>query len=104
MALPLFPIIIGACAALTCVVIGMAILKFEDILDWFRDKKKLKETDKANIAFTIKNAQETGNFNVVQGIFNTESGEVLDGQKYETEELDDELKQRHKDKALVIYE
>jgi hypothetical protein len=98
------PLIIAAAALVVGAVIVVAILKWKAILDWFRGKRKLKEADKANIAFTIKNAQETGNFNVVQGIFNTDSCEVLDGQKYEAKKLDDELEQHHNGKDLVIYQ
>jgi hypothetical protein len=104
MAFPLIPAIIAACGALAGAVIVVAILKWAVIVDWFRGKRRLKESDKANIAFTIKNAQETGNFNVVQGIFNTDSGEVLDGQKYEAKQLSEELDEAHKGKDLVIYE
>jgi hypothetical protein len=102
MALPLIAVILGGCAALTAIVV--AFLKWQQIVDWFRGKKKLKESDKANIAFTIKNAQERGNVNVVQGIFNTDSGEVLDGQKYQAKQISEELGAAHKDKDLVIYE
>jgi hypothetical protein len=99
---PLFAIIAAACGALA--IITMVVLNWKTIIDWFRGKRTLKESDKGNIAFTIKNAQETGNFEVVQGIFNTDSEEVLDGQKYKAKELEDKLEQVHKGKDLVIYE
>jgi hypothetical protein len=102
MALPLIAVIGAACAGLGLIV--LVVLKWQQIVDWFRGKRKLKESDKANIAFTIKNAQETGNYNVVQGIFNTDSGEVLDGQKYQAKQISEELEDAHRGKDLVIYE
>jgi hypothetical protein len=104
MAFPLIPVIIAACGALAGAIIVVVILKWKVIVDWFRGKRKLKESDKANIAFTIKNALETDNVNVVQGIFNTDSGEVLDGEKYKAKKLGEELEQAHQDKDLVIYQ
>jgi hypothetical protein len=102
MPLPLIAIILGAAAALTVVV--LAIVYYEEILGWFRKRNDLKVSDRANIAFTIKQKLRKGEFKVVQGIFNTRTAEVVDGQVLRTRELDEELAEVHRVQELVIYE
>jgi hypothetical protein len=100
--LPLFAVIAAAVVGLVAIVVPLLIWK--DIVDWFRGKRKIKEADKANIAFSLKNSLENGNYEVVQGIFNPNSEELLDGQKFQAENLDEQLVAAHKDKELVLYE
>jgi len=100
----LIPIILGglAAAGITTAII-LAILNWSRIVDWFKGRKSLKQQDKDNIAFTIKQEMANGNFEVVQGIFNEETEELLDGEKYEAEELDAELAKHHRNGPLVVY-
>jgi hypothetical protein len=99
--LPLIAIIGIAAGALGLIVV--ILLKWKEIVDWFKGRRKLKETDKKNIAFTIHNALKNGHHGVVQGIFNTETDELLDGQKFDAKELAPELEQAHEKEDLVIY-
>jgi hypothetical protein len=100
--LPLIAIVALLTGGLVAIIV--VLLKWNDIVDWFRGKRKLKEADKKNIAFTIKNAMKNGKIEVVQGIFNQDSEELIEGQKFEAKELDKQLEAVHKDKELVLYE
>jgi hypothetical protein len=100
--LPLAIIIAGAIAGLAVVVV--AIINFRRIVAWFRSRQNLKQSDKDNIAFTIKTTLENGNYQVVKGIFNTEDEELLDGEKEQSEEIDEETERMHAGKEVVIYE
>jgi len=102
MAVPLIPIIIAAAAALVVVVV--AIVFWDDIVNWFQSRNDIKEQDKANIAFTIKERMKSGDYKVVQGIFNTKSEEIIEGRAMQTESLDEELEKVHERNELVIYE
>jgi hypothetical protein len=103
------PVLIGlgiaaAVAGLTALVIHF--LGWDKVLDWFRGRQKLVQADRDNIAFTLHNALESGNHGVVQGIFNKRTNELVSadaGQKYEAEEIDEQLQEIHKDNEVVIY-
>jgi hypothetical protein len=98
----LIPAIIAAVAGL--VVIVVAIIKFENIVNWFQKRQNLKQADKDNIVFTIEKLLKNGNYEVVKGIFNTRTSELLDGEKEQSKEIDEELEKVHKGKELVLYE
>jgi hypothetical protein len=73
------------------------------IKNWFDEKKSLTASDKHNYGATIRLNLENGNVGYVQGIFNKEKGEFVDGQRIETKELDDELSKRHQENDVVLY-
>jgi hypothetical protein len=102
----MLPLVIGAIAAtvISLAVVVVAIIKFKDIVNWFRNRQNLKQEDKDNIAFTLKKALDDGNYEVVKGIFNTQTSELLDGEKERSKEIDEELENVHKGKELVLYE
>lgn len=79
-------------------------ITFKRIVNWFQERRSLKQQDKNNIAFTIKTEMEAGNYVVCQGIFNTDSEVILDGQKLKSKEMDQELINAHQSQPLVIYE
>lgn len=85
-------------------VVTLLRITFKLIVNWFRERRSLKQQDKNNIAFTIKTEMEAGNYVVCQGIFNTDSEVILDGQKLKSKEMDQELINAHKSQPLVIYQ
>jgi hypothetical protein len=102
MPLPLIAIILGAVAALAVVV--LAIIYYDDIVKWFRARNDIKVADKDNIAFTIKQRLENGDYKVVQGIFNKRTDDLVEGHAMQSEKLDEELERQHESNELVIYE
>lgn len=84
-------------------ILVVARITFGRIVNWFRERRSLKQQDKNNIAFTIKTEMEAGNYVICQGIFNTESEVVLDGIKLQSKEMDQELINAHQSQPLVIY-
>jgi hypothetical protein len=95
-------IIIAAAAGLALAVVAM--IYWDDIVNWFQSRNNLKVSDKDTIAFTIKEKLASGEFNVVQGIFNQRTEKILDGRKMRTKALDSQFDRAHKDQDLVIYE
>lgn len=96
-------IIMAAVLAISTAVVFIAYLTYNLIVNWFRNRFDIKEQDKDNIAFTIKENLESGNYKIVQGVFNTRTEEIVDSQVIETEELDNELDEIHSDLPLVVY-
>ena len=79
---------------------------FNNIVSWFKDPKRLRKLhkDQNKIAFAIKQKLSNGDYNVVTGIFDQETGEVLeeDTVVYETEKLDKETAKHFGKKDLII--
>lgn len=101
MPLPLIALILAAVAGI--VAISLTILYWDEILDWFRQRQSIKASDTSNICLTLKQKLKSGEYKVVQGIFNTESNELLDGRVVEAKELDKQISAQHKNNDLVIY-
>ena len=88
-------------------VFYITCLTLEIIIDWFKkwwsNRNAIPERDRENLAFTIKDDLKNGNYRVIQGVFNRNTEKVVGGEKYETEQLDEELDELHEDNRLVIY-
>jgi hypothetical protein len=104
----LLPVLVGgigaAIIAAVTEIIFIARLTYKKVKEWFDKKKPLTESDKEKVAAAMKLALENGDVGYVQFIFDKKNSEIVDGQRIETKELDNELEQYHKGKALVIYE
>ncbi|GDZ95179.1 hypothetical protein PA905_34180 [Planktothrix agardhii CCAP 1459/11A] len=84
-------------------VVVVAVITFKIIRTWFESRRKLVESDKNIVGFTLKEKLETGDYAVYQGIFNRQEGEILNGKKIQGKQIDSELESIHQGKALVIY-
>lgn len=100
----LLKLVTAGLAAFGAATIVLRVLEYFRVITWFRSRTALKQSDKDNIAYTLKQAKENGRIGVVQCIFNERTKEVIDGQQYDAEELDEDLRAVHKDKDVVIYE
>ena len=85
-------------------VIYAAILTVNAVVNWFKARAALVNSDRDNIAFTIRDKLSNGDFALYQGIFNTRTEQLLDGQKLVGEQLDSELAAMHRDQAMVVYQ
>ncbi|MBW4626220.1 MAG: hypothetical protein KME49_12130 [Brasilonema octagenarum HA4186-MV1] len=95
--------LISSAAAGVLAVVYVITLLFPQIKKWFRDRSSLKQSDKDNIAFTLHEKLKSGKHKTVQGIFNTGSQEVVDGQIIESDNLDRTTADYHRNDDLVIY-
>lgn len=95
--------IIGA-LPLILAIIKLLILTYNSIIDWFRKRENIKNSDKDNIAFTIQEKMKNKQYKTVQGIFNKRTNEVVDAQEIHSNQVDDQINKNHRDNELVIYE
>ncbi|MEG4575291.1 hypothetical protein QUA56_21775 [Microcoleus sp. N3A4] len=94
----------AATAFFICLAVAVvAVIIFKIIRTWFESRRKLVESDKNIVGFTLKEKLEVGDYAVYQGIFNRQEGGILDGQKIQGRQIDRELEEIHRDKELVIY-
>ena len=85
-------------------VIYAAILTVKAVVNWFKTRAALVNSDQDNIAFTVREKLSNGDFALYQGIFNTRTEQLLDRQKLVGEQLDSELEQMHRDQSMVVYQ
>lgn len=85
-------------------VVYLAIITVDAVINWFRNKRAIVESDRDNIAFTIKENMESGRYVVYQGVFNRRTEQLVDGQKLESEQIDDELRAMHEQQPMVVYQ
>jgi hypothetical protein len=85
-------------------VIYAAILSVNAVINWFQSRAALVNTDRDNIAFTIREKLSNGDYALYQGIFNKRTETLIDGQKLVGGELDSQLAQMHRDQAMVVYQ
>jgi hypothetical protein len=89
-------------------LIAVAFLAYEEIIDWFDEYLDTIHSSKNNLPFTIKDELENGNYQIVQGIFNQRTGDMIEGREIEAEEIDEELLDIHEEyedeEGIVLYE
>jgi len=89
-------------------LIAIAFLYYEEIMDWFEENLDTLHSNKNNLAFTITDMLDNGNYKVIQGIYNTRNDEIIEGRGVEAEEIDEELLEVHEEyedeNGIVIYE
>jgi hypothetical protein len=96
--------ILIALFATALVATVVAIVFFDEIVDWFRSRNGLKQSDRDNVAFTLKENLSNGQYKVVRGIFNTRTSTILDAKAEQTRQLDAKLRAVHGTENLVVYE
>jgi hypothetical protein len=95
-------LIYGAILVADLLYIGWIILlTIGAIVDWFDgvDAKMPSE-----VGFTVAEALSSGNFKVVQGVFNKNTNKVRTGRTMDVSEMDATLDGHHKAHKVVIYD
>lgn len=81
---------------------------FGNIVSFFKDPKRLQELErnKDAIAVAIKDRLSTGNYNVINCLFDKQKEELIDYMEntliLEAEELDEATKQHFGDKEMIV--
>jgi len=99
-------------AAYLYVTVYFLDLTFKILANWFRtfarlmvknDHRPIKDRDK--IGFTVQKAIESGDCNIVQGIFDQKAGEVYDARVIKAGSVDENIKEAHSDgkKEVVLW-
>jgi len=101
------PITIGILAVLggmvALAVIYIAYLTITEIMNWFHSNQQLSKRDKRIIGVTIKESMQSGQYVIVQGVFDSRTKKILEGRRISSHDLDRELKRRHRFRKRVTY-
>jgi hypothetical protein len=85
-------------------VVYLAIISVDAVINWFRNKSAIVQSDRDNIAFTIKENMENGRYAVYQGVFNRRTETLIDGHKLESDRIDEQVQSMHARQPMVVYE
>lgn len=81
---------------------------FSNIVAFFREKRRLEQLqkDKDKIAVAVKTRLENGDYNVVNVLFDTEEGTIVNPEEdalvMESGELDNETKKHFGNKDMIV--
>ncbi len=92
----------GAVLVAELLYIGLVILlTIEEIINWFN---RVTHKVPADVGFSVAEALSSGNYKVVQGVFNRDTNKITEGRRMDVKELDSTLKNYHASHKVVIYE
>lgn len=101
----LFALILGALGGLVgAAVVSVLILYKDQIIQWFQDRYMGQHQAPNDIAFSIKEQLQNGDYTVVQGIFNQATDTVEHAQEWNAQNLDQDLQQLHARDKLVVWQ
>jgi hypothetical protein len=84
--------------------VAVVILNFAEIIDWFEQRRtKVPAVDNAQIYFTLKELWATGNYNTVQGVFDTRTSQVRDTRRIRSRSVEPRIAAAHRYHRLVNY-
>lgn len=84
-------------------VISTNEITYRQIIDWFVQRKDLKNANQNCLAFTLKK-REGNHYVICQGFFDLNTEQLLGGRKISAYSIEPELEELHQGKPLVIYE
>jgi hypothetical protein len=99
-------IIKAALVAMGAIVAGIVVAKiisYKDIINWFKKRKSLLNSDCYNLAVTIRKELENGNYEVVGGVFNCKTETFKDQFVKTGKQLDSELASLHSNREVVYH-
>ncbi|MBO4633225.1 MAG: hypothetical protein J5858_15005 [Lentisphaeria bacterium] len=98
-------ILAGIASVVISVVVHFVLLHWQEIINWFSKWiNRHQNVDKDAVGFTIKEAIESGQYNVVQGVFNKSSNTVEDVRRIKADNLDEQTRAQcyGKDKVTIF--
>lgn len=83
--------------------IVVAVLSIDSIVDWFREQLGFSHTND-RLAVTVLQNLKQGDFKVVQGIFNTSTGEYESQRLVEASQVDQRFLAAHDSNGIAVWE
>jgi len=90
-----------AVAAAAAVVV--TVLCADEIVSWFQGRLSQRKVHTSHVGVTVLQCLDTGNYQVVQGIFDTTTQEVVERRVIEAERIDADLRNAHDKDGIAIW-
>lgn len=94
--------LLTAGAALVAITVAV-ILYWDHIIGWFNQYSSSLEANPQKVAFTLAESMKSGDYKVVQGIFNKKTNELVTARRVTSSQMDEETRRIHADQKLAIY-
>jgi hypothetical protein len=98
------PAILNALGKLLVSITSLDIFSFNEVIAWFKERESLIKSNEDNIAFTLLSERKDKNIEIVIGIFNKKSDQIIEAEKVIARQLDERLSEAHQNHELVVYE
>jgi hypothetical protein len=83
-------------------IVHYSYLTYKVVKEWFQDNKSLAR-DPNSVAATIKTSLESGDYAVIQGVFDKSTGSAIKARTIKYDDLSSEMEEVHSDKEVAIY-
>lgn len=101
----LFALILGALGGLVgAAVVSVFILYQEQIVQWFQQRFRGRHKAPNEVAFSVKEELQNGDYAVIQGIFDQNTDQVEQAQEWSAQDLDHDLQRAHAREKLVVWQ
>lgn len=98
------PITLAILAAVVFTAIAIVIELIVLTIEWLTEQfQKLRTGNKDEVGFTIRQAIEKGEVEIIQGVFNKETNKIVAAQKIKSQQLDATLKEAHNRSQVIVY-
>ena len=84
--------------------IVVAVLSIDSIVDWFREQLGHGHSNHNRLAVTVLQNLKHGDYKVVQGIFNSASGEYESQRVVEASQIDQQFLAAHNSDGIAVWE
>lgn len=95
-------ILVGAVVVGTAAVV-IAVLSYEKFIQWFQQRQGLVQSDKDLINVSFIKRYHNGNYQTVQGIFDTCTREYVEAKTTEVQSLDSRIINAHSEAGIAIW-
>ena len=93
----------GLIGAIVAGIIVAKIISYRDIVNWFKKRKSVLDSDNHNLAVTIRKQLENGNYQIVGGVFDCQTETFKDQFVKTGKQLDYELASLHSNREVVYH-
>jgi CBS domain containing-hemolysin-like protein len=100
----MLPLLIGLAALAFFVIAFLEWERIKNFIKSARDRirglRPLKKSDK--VFEMLKQDLNSGNYETVYGLYDDETGEIEEGERVKSEDVDERVLQNHKNRELII--
>lgn len=93
-----------AVAGVSAAAVVVYILTIGMLVDWFRERAARLQFDGDKVAITVIDEMNNGRVGVVQGVFDKSRGTFDEARKIDAAQLDDEVRDIHRDNRVVVWQ
>jgi hypothetical protein len=103
----MFEEIVKALKSGLLLIAKVARILWSEIKGWFKERITQIRSDINNLAFSIKDILESGEHQVIEGIYNKKTGALMNaqaGKDWRAPDIDEETAMKHRDHKMVIFD